>query len=157
MGHNMYIEGGKLHLVSKTFNCGMILLPFLLPTVYSLRAECSSWTYYTLDSDHRNVAAPEDSTPCGDNWWCTDTSGYDNTAPDWAMGGVWGDQPSWYRVVPPAGSKLLTEPAGEKRCGTMASGRELQTAVTILSTSWRRPLPGTLDTAPLIEGPMPAM
>ena len=29
--------------------------------------------------------------------WCTDTSGYDNTAPDWTMGGVWGDQPSWYR------------------------------------------------------------
>jgi len=54
--------------------------------------------------------------------WCTDTSGYDNTAPDWAMGGVWGDQPSWYRVVPPAGNKLLTEPPGEKRCGTMASG-----------------------------------
>ena len=29
--------------------------------------------------------------------WCTDTGGYDNTAPDWTMGGVWGDQPSWYR------------------------------------------------------------
>ena len=31
--------------------------------------------------------------------WCTDTSGYDNTAPDWEMGGVWGDQPSWYRLI----------------------------------------------------------
>jgi len=94
----------------------------ILHTVFSLRAECSSWTYYTLDSAHRNVATPEDSTPCGDNWWCTDTSGYDNTAPDWEMGGVWGDQPSWFRVVAPAGTKLLTQPPGEKRCGTMASG-----------------------------------
>ena len=33
--------------------------------------------------------------------WCTDTSGYDNTAPDWEMGGVWGDQPSWFRCSKP--------------------------------------------------------
>ena len=32
---------------------------------------------------------------------------------------------------------------------------ELQTAVTTLSTSWKRPPPGTLDTAQLIEGPVP--
>merc|ERR1711934_685901 len=110
----------------KTFNQVVVYLPLLastlIPTVSALGAECSSWTYYTLDSVHRNVAAPVDSTPCGDNWWCTDTSGYENTAPDWKMGGVWGDQPSWYRVVSPAGSKLLTEPPGEKRCSTMATG-----------------------------------
>ena len=88
----------------------------------ALKSECSSWTYYTLDSPHRNVATPEDSHPCGDSWWCTDITGYDNTASDWTMAGIWGDEPSWFRVLPPAGTRLLSQAPGEKMCGTMASG-----------------------------------
>merc|ERR1712215_451041 len=108
------------HIIMMLLRCVSLFISSTLVT--ALREECSSWTYYTLDSPHRNVATPEDTYPCGDQWWCTDITGYDNTAPDWSMGGVWGDQPSWYRVVPPAGTRLLSQAPGEKMCGTMASG-----------------------------------
>ena len=38
------------------------------------------------------------------------------------MAGLWNDDPSWFRVAPPAGSRLLSTPPGEKKCGTMAAG-----------------------------------
>ena len=38
------------------------------------------------------------------------------------MAGNWGDGPSWFRVMPPAGTQLMSKAPREKKCGTMTAG-----------------------------------